>query len=311
MGTVLVTGATGFVGGNVAAQLAAGGVDVVCAVRRDPGPDFPWPWRLVDLASAQQLSGILREIQATAVVHLAIGATFDQLLANRRAGFDGYVGMTRSVVDAANSAGAVVSYVSTDWVFDGTGHAVPEDEPVNPVNLYGMFKALSERVVLDRAERGFVARVGAVQAVNLAAPDAPTQQSCGFGNLGLAVVDSVARGVPTTVWEGAAANEIASPITAAEIGSLLLAALEVGADGVLHLVGPEALSRMGLARIACQAFGLDASLLRRGRVPETARLSERVPYDTSLSSPRTEAVLGRSARPILDQLIALREQLGR
>ncbi len=311
MRKVIVTGATGFVGGNVAAQLVTGGAKVVCAVRRDPGPDFPWPWRLTDLSSTHQLAGLLRELEATSVVHLAIGAPFDDLSANRRAGFDGYVGMTRCVVDAANAAGALVAYVSTDWVFDGTGHALDEDEPVNPVNLYGMFKALSERVVLDRADRGFVARVGGVQATNLAKPNAPLEQSCGFGNLALAVVDSVARGRMTTVWEGEAVNEVASPITAAEIGARLLAALELEANGVLHLVGPRALTRMDLARVACQAFGLDADLLQSGRVPGSARLSERVPSDTSLSSPRTDQLLGGSARPILEQLVSLRAELGR
>ncbi|MCB1300373.1 MAG: NAD(P)-dependent oxidoreductase, partial [Tetrasphaera sp.] len=39
---VLLTGGTGFVGGNVASVLAGRGADVLCAVRRDPGPDFPW-----------------------------------------------------------------------------------------------------------------------------------------------------------------------------------------------------------------------------------------------------------------------------
>ena len=38
MATIAVTGATGFVGGTVAAVLADKGHDVVCLVRRDPGP---------------------------------------------------------------------------------------------------------------------------------------------------------------------------------------------------------------------------------------------------------------------------------
>ena len=40
---------------------------------------------------------------------------------------------------------------------------VPEDEPPNPVSLYGYLKAASELVVLHRARDGFVARVGGQQ----------------------------------------------------------------------------------------------------------------------------------------------------
>ena len=79
---------------------------------------------------------------------------------------DGYVGLTRRVVDAANQTGARVGYVSTDWVFDGTGHLVDEEEPPNPVNFYGFMKAASELVVLERADAGFVARVGGVQGLH-------------------------------------------------------------------------------------------------------------------------------------------------
>lgn len=307
MARILITGATGFVGGNVAAHLVGGGAEVVCAVRRDPGADFPWPWRVTDLSTTEAIQNVMRESEATSVVHLAIGAGFEEIAADRRRAFDGYVGMTRRVVDAANKAGAQVAYVSTDWVFDGTGHAVDEDEPVNPVNLYGMFKALSERVVLDRADRGFVARVGGVQAANIAKPNMTIDQSVGFGNLALALAASMQRGQPVTVWEGGAVNGIASPITASEIGERLRLALDREINGVLHLVGPDAVSRMEVASIVCAAFDLDPDLLRSGRVPDTARLHERVPYDTSLSSPRTDELLGGTSRPLLDQLVRLRE----
>jgi dTDP-4-dehydrorhamnose reductase len=309
MERVVLTGGTGFVGGNVAAVLTARGADVLCVVRRDPGPGFPWAWRMTDLADPADVASALAEHEATSVLHLAIDNDLQGLYRDRRAGFDAYVGMTRRIVDAANAQGATVGYLSTDWVFDGTGHLVDEEEPVNPLNLYGLFKALSERVVLDRAEAGFVARVGGVQGRHLTRPSAPRKQDCGFGYFVLSLVDALSAGREFRVWQDDAINGIASPVTAAEIGARLLLALERRADGVLHIVGADAVTRMELAEATSEVFELDAGLLRSGPVPDGAMLPALMPFDTSLGTPRTDEVLGVRPFGVRDQLAALRQEV--
>src|SRR5690606_8073191 len=144
--------------------------------------------------------------------------------------------------------------------------------PVNPLNLYGLFKALSERTVLDGADRGFVARVGGVQGRHLTRPSAPREQDCGFGYFVLSLVDALAAGKTFTVWQDPAVNGVASPVTAAEIGARLLVALDREASGILHIVGADAVTRQELAEHTCRIFDLDPDLLRTGRVPEAARL---------------------------------------
>jgi dTDP-4-dehydrorhamnose reductase len=309
MERVVLTGATGFVGGNVADVMTARGAGVLCAVRRDPGPGFPWPWRITDLDRGEDIAAALREHDATAVIHLAIDNDLPGLYRDRRAGFDAYVGMTRRIVDAANEVGARVGYVSTDWVFDGTGHLVDEDEPVNPLNLYGLFKALSEQVVLDRADAGFVARVGGVQGRHLTKPSAPRQQDCGFGYFVLSLVDALSAGHQFVVWHDDRINGVASPVTAAEIGARLLLALERHADGVLHVVGADPVTRRELALAAADVFHLDPDLVRTGPVPEGAMLPAPVPFDTSLATPRSDEVLGVRPFGIVDQLHALRSEV--
>jgi dTDP-4-dehydrorhamnose reductase len=306
---VLLTGGTGFVGGNVAAVLADRGVDVMCAVRRELTPEFPWPWRHTDLSDPSDLRAAFREHDATAVLHLAIDNDLHGLYRDRRAGFDAYVGMTRRIVDAANDHGARVGYLSTDWVFDGGGHALEEDEPVNPLNLYGLFKALSEQVVLDRAEAGFIARVGGVQGRHQTQPSAPREQDCGFGYFVLSLVDALSAGNEFTVWQDPAINNVASPVTAPEIGARLLLALEREADGILHVVGRDAVTRRELAEEACRVFDLDRSLVRTGPVPDGKMLPARVPFDTSLSTPRTDEALGVRPFGLTDQLRSLRQEL--
>ncbi len=309
MERVLVTGATGFVGSNVAAVLADRGAAVLCAVRSDPGPDFPWPWRVTDLGDVADITAALGEHRATSVVHLAIRNDFQALYADRKGSFDAYVGMTRRIVDAANTHGARVGYVSTDWVVDGTGHLVDEEEPVSPTNLYGLFKALSEQVIADRADAGFVARVGGVQGRHRTKASGPRSQDVGFGYFVLSWVDALSAGQQFVVWTDPAINGIASPVTAPEIGARVLLALQKQADGVLHVVGADAVGRLELARTAAEVFDLDPGLIVTGPVPDGQMLPAPVPFDTSLSTPRTDEVLGVKPYGIVDQLRALKQEV--
>jgi dTDP-4-dehydrorhamnose reductase len=305
--TVAVTGATGFVGGTVATVLAAKGHDVVCLVRSDPGGDFPWPTRLVDVQDTDSLAKGLDGCDA--VAHLAIFNDFHGMYADRKAAQDGYVGLTRRVVDAANEVGARVGYVSSDWVFDGTGHLVDEEEPPNPVNFYGFMKAASELVVLERAEAGFVARVGGVQGLHQTQESGPRSQDVGFGYFVLSMVDALGAGGRFTVWEDSEINSVATPIVSPEIGALLGLAFEKQVDGVLHLAGASAVTRRELALATCDVFGLDPAQLDFGPPPDGARLPAPVPYDTSMAADTTMARLGAVAQPIEAQLRALRQEL--
>lgn len=307
MARIAVTGATGFVGGTVAAVLADKGHDVTCLVRRDPGTDFPWPWQVVDSSSVGDLERALDGKDA--VAHLAILNDFTLMYADRRAGWDGYVGLTERVVTAANVAGAQVGFISSDWVFDGVGHLYEEDFPPNPVNYYGVLKVASELVVLHQAERGFVARVGGVQGLHQTKAHGPRLQDCGFGFFVLALVDSLKSGQRFTVWEDPRINNVATPIVAPEIGALLGRAFDRGVDGVLHFAGETPVTRRELALATCEVFDLDPGMVDFGPVPDEARLPAPVPFDTSMDGTRTMARLGTVARPIEAQLQALKQEL--
>src|SRR5690606_31592124 len=71
----------------------------------------------------------------------------------------------------------------------------------------------------------------------------------------------------------------------------------------------DAVTRQELAEHTCRIFDLDPDLLRTGRVPEAARLPAPVPFDTSLSTPRTDEILGVRPHGIDAQLRALRDEV--
>ena len=116
------------------------------------------------------------------MVHSAIANDFNKLQEDRAFAYDSYVALTQRVTHAANRAGAQIIYVSSGWVMDGTTHMTPESNPGNPVNFYGVLKALSEQVIRDLApETGAIARIEGVMGIHQTQSVGPRTQDVGFG----------------------------------------------------------------------------------------------------------------------------------
>jgi dTDP-4-dehydrorhamnose reductase len=265
---VYVTGGSGFVGRSLVRAFD----DVLAPSHGE-----------VDVMDAAAVERSAAAFRPDAIVHAAILNDFNRL---EREGWAAYVGATANVVAAANAVGAQVVLVSTDWVFDGTQGGATEVRPPNPINQYGILKAASELMAIERAERGAVARISAVQSADAA----PRGQDAGFGYFVASLVRALRHGERYTVWESPDINMVATPTLAADAAALIARIVEEGATGIFHCCGGESVDRRTLARRAVAAFELDGSLLGFG--PPPAPPASPVPYDTSLDATATAAALG-------------------
>lgn len=288
---IVVTGASGFVGSNIAKVLAELHGDEVVADR-------------VDLFDTEAIARQVAEVGVDGVIHCAIVNDWERMLADRRWAWDAYVTSTRAYAEAAAAADAPFVLVSTDWVFDGTQAPAVEDEPPNPVNLYGFLKASAELIALDRG--GAVARVSGVNGTHWARPAAPRAQDPGFGYFVASLVDALERGQRFTVWEADEINMVASPSLASMCGEVMRAVVAGGRTGIFHCCGAESVTRRSLALAAVDAFQLDPSLLRFAPPPRPAPMP--IPYDTSLDATATADRLGYSLPGLGALLTAFRTE---
>jgi dTDP-4-dehydrorhamnose reductase len=295
---VYLTGASGFVGSNLARVFQAHGAELIAPGHSD-----------VDLTEGAVVRRTVVAARPDAIVHAAIWNDPAGLLRDRGRAWASYVEATRNVVDAANVAGAHVVLLSTDWVFDGTQGPARETTPPNPINFYGFLKAQSELVVAMRADCGTVARVAGVQGVHWARPQAPRAQDAGFGYFVASLVDALHAGRRFTVWDDPRLNMRATPTLATDAAELIWSALERQVTGTLHCVGGEHADRIALARRAVAAFGLDEDLLDVGPPDPAALPAGGVPFDTRLDAAATAAALDVEL-PGLDAMLGrLRTQL--
>lgn len=302
MTTVAITGATGFVGSNIAQVFHDAGYDVLALTRREPSFTMPWRHTVVDTSDREALARSLEG--ASAVVHAAIANDFQNL--DAVAAYAAYPGLTQAVTSAAVAVGAKPIYISTDWVMNGEGHKETEDSIGRPINTYGFLKALGEQVVRDLSpESGAICRISGVIGRHRLMASMPRNQDVGFGYFVSALVDTLVAGKPFTVWGGPGVNLTAAPSLAAEIGATIERIVALDASGMFHVVSDDAIGRWELATLTCEVFGLDQGLLREGEPPEGEKFSEPVPVDTSLDNHRLKSVLGIGQVSVARMLEAL------
>ncbi len=304
---IWLTGGTGFVGSNILHAALQRGATVTATVHEyRPGATDGFDVERVDVTDAAAVEASVVRQRPDAVVHCAILNDWERMYGDRRLAWDAYVGATIATAEAAASAGAAYVLVSTDWVFDGTQGGADEDTPPNPVNLYGVLKFASEIHALERG--GAVARVSGVNGLHRARPRAPRAQDPGFGYFVASIVDALSRGDRFTVWESGDINMVATPSLATEVGDLIVQIATQGLDGVFHCCGADAIGRMDLARLTCDVFDLDPSLLDSGPPPPQVMPPAPIPYDTSITAPRTSRLLNRQPTPLRDLLEQFRSE---
>lgn len=308
MARVAITGSNGFVGGNIARVLQMAGHEVIGIVRSNPATELPWGTRVTDLSSMPSITESLQGIDA--VVHCAIANDFNRLQQDRPYAYDSFVGLTQRITRAANVIGAQVIYISTGWVVDGTSHKVPETDCGNPVNFYGFLKSLGEQVIRDLAPiNGAIVRVEGVMGKHQTQEQGPRTQDVGFGYFVTSLVADLRAGKTFTVFGGERVNKMTTPVSAAEIGAQVERIISRKAVGTFHVVSDDAVGRMEYARMVCEVFELDASLLREDDPPADQLFPGAVPVDSSLGNSLTKKALGLGDLPLRQMLQDLRNEI--
>ena len=277
MARILVTGASGFIGWNLAGRLSRSN-EVWGTYRSNPVRIERCRMERLDLGAEGDAARVIGRIAPDTVIHAAALIDVDRCERERKAARRVNEEGTGQVAEAAARLGARLIYISTDMVFDGgKGMYTEEDEP-RPICVYGATKLAGEKQALDLCPSAVVFRVSLVY---------------GWGN---GVHESFLRRMLAVLERGeeypAFTDQFRTPTFVGDIAGAVDAVLErPGARGVFHVSGPDRLSRFEMGKIIARAFGIPQGLIRPVTMAELKGMIVR-PRDISLDNGRAVRDLG-------------------
>lgn len=154
---VLVTGAKG--------QL---GMDIIKILKNNPDYTiFEGDHSNLDITNYENVRIVLTDFNPDWIIHTAAWTNVDAAESEKdQAYFVNVIG-TENLVKIAETINTKFIYISTDYVFDGSGDKPYEvnDYP-HPINYYGTTKYLGEEVVKNNLSKYFIVRISWVFGLN-------------------------------------------------------------------------------------------------------------------------------------------------
>lgn len=152
----LVTGVKGQLGYDVCRELKERGYEYL-GIDKDE----------MDITNKAEVEKVIKEYHPDIVVHCAAYTAVDAAEDNKELCMKINVDGTRNIAEVCKEIDATMFYISTDYVFDGTGEKAWEvDDEKKPCNVYGESKYLGELEVQKLLEKYFIVRISWVFGVN-------------------------------------------------------------------------------------------------------------------------------------------------
>ena len=153
---VIVTGITGQLGYDVAAELDRRGEEFIATTRKE-----------IDLSDEKSIKDFIQRHSPSAVIHCAAYTAVDKAESEAELALTINGLGTRYIAEACREVGAKLLYPSTDYVFGGDGNKPYEiNDEKTPCNVYGKSKLLGEDSVRALNRQHFIVRISWVFGKN-------------------------------------------------------------------------------------------------------------------------------------------------
>ena len=285
MKKLLITGASGFLGWHLAQVAQIAGWQVYGSYGNRAAEALGVTFFPLDLTDQASVKLVMRELCPDAMLHLAALSSPNACEADPELSYKINVTASGNLADLCAEAQIPLLFTSSEQVFDGLNPSYREADPVCPINRYGEHKAIAEVEMQARCPQLTICRLPLL--------------------FGVAPADSFIQPWIRALRSGETidlfTDEIRTPVSGFDAAQGILLALERAP--ILHLGGPERLSRYAIGQTLAELLQVSEAKLNPRQQAEVKMAAPRPP-DASLDSSLAFS-LGFRPRRLRDALEAL------
>jgi len=153
---ILITGAYGQLGRDVALAARAAGRAVMCYGRED-----------LDITDKGAVFSVMEKEAPGIIINAAAYTKVDLAEKERERAFQVNCEGARNLALASSATGAALIHISTDFVFDGRGTSpYKEEDETAPIGVYGQSKLAGEEAIRAACERHIIIRTSWLYGVH-------------------------------------------------------------------------------------------------------------------------------------------------
>lgn len=287
MAKVLVTGASGLLGSNAILDLMDRNHQVVGVYHHHAVSESGIRCLQADLSQPDQAEALLVQEHPDWVIHCAAAANVDACQQDPDWAYRLNRDMAGYVAHASRAIGARLAHISTDLVFDGQRGGYTEDDPVNPINVYGQSKLAGEQVVQEVHPQALILRT------NLYGWNARNKFSVAEWFLERLQTDGAAPGFTDAKF---------NPILVNDLVGFVEKMLNLNIAGLFHIGGRDCLAKIEFGRKIGHAFEVKDFVLQPTSVDDVGLIAPRA-KNLCLQCSKAESALGEKM-PGVDEGLA-------
>ena len=261
---ILITGAFGQLGHALQSILSKkSNYELICTGRKVKKGQKGIP---LDIRNQVALKELINTTAPDILINLAAMTNVDACELNPKLAGEINVAGLEHICDSFKGK---IIHLSTDYVFDGTSGPYKEDDPLNPISIYGKTKLASEHILLEKDIKNLVIRGNVLY-------DYSPHTSASFLNW---VVSSLKGNQEIKVVE----DQFNNPTWTRSMSDIIELSIENDLEGIIHWGDSVHISRFEFAKLIAKKFSLNESLIKPVLTSELNQPARR-PLQSGLST---------------------------
>ena len=298
MKKVLITGSNGLLGQKLLdLYLTIEDIELIATARgenRYPRKEG-YTYTSLDITNEKEVQQVIAQHAPDCIINTAAMTNVDSCETDKEGCDKLNVDAVAYLIAAANTAGAHLIHLSTDFIFDGKKGPYKEDDEANPLSYYGHSKLLAENMVREYCAKWSIARTVLVYGV---------VNDMSRSNIVLWAKGALEKGQPINVVD----DQFRTPTLAEDLAKGCQLIEHKQAEGIYNISGKDQMSILELVQRVANYFDLDASVLRVVSSESLNQPAKRPPL-TGFDLTKSRKVLGYEPHSFEQGIGVLMEQL--